>query len=137
MSKPQPGVVPMIFEHYAALPLVYDFENSKIETLSDTIARQFVMGGQTMLVKWILKKGAHIPLHFHPNEQVTWITEGSVEVHSQGKIFKIKAGEVIIFPPHVPHEFFALEDTIDIDFFTPVRGDWLTSNADYLKKVSK
>ena len=136
MNTPR-GVVPKIFDHYAALPLVYDFDNSKIETISDKIARQFVMGGHSMLVKWILKKGAHIGLHFHPNEQITWITEGSVEVHSQGKSFIIKAGQVILFPAYVPHEFFALEDTIDIDFFSPVRGDWLTDADDYLKKGSK
>jgi hypothetical protein len=29
-----------------------------------------------MLVKWMYKKGAMIPLHFHPHEQITWITEG-------------------------------------------------------------
>jgi quercetin dioxygenase-like cupin family protein len=131
------GIIPKIFDHYPALPLLYPFDQSKIEVISDKISRQFVMGGQTMLVKWILKKGAHIDLHFHVNEQITWITEGAVEVHSQGKTFTIRAGEVIIFPAYVPHEFFALEDTIDMDFFAPVRGDWLTNSDDYLKRGSK
>ena len=48
-------------------------------------------------------------LHFHPNEQITWITKGSVKVLSQGKEFIVKAGGVLIIPPNVPHEFFALE----------------------------
>ena len=83
------------------------------------------------------KKGAVIPLHFHPNEQVTWITEGAAQVQSQGKTFVIKAGEVMIFPAYVPHEFVMLEDTIDIDFFAPVREDWLANSADYLPNLCR
>ena len=90
-----------------------------------------------MLVKWILKKGAEVPLHHHVNEQITWITQGSVRIYSQGKEFIVKAGEVIVFPPHVPHEFLALEDTIDIDFFTPVREDWINQSASYLQNLSE
>ena len=135
--SPTNGIVPMIFDHYAGLPLVYDFDGAKIEKINDRLSRQFLMGTQSMLVKWIYKKGAEIPLHFHPNEQITWITEGSVQIKSQGKTFIIKAGEVIIFPPYVPHEFVALEDTINIDFFCPVRGDWFATAADYLSKVKK
>ncbi len=93
------------------------------------------MGSSTMLVKWILKKGAEVPLHYHPHEQITWITQGSCRVLSQGKSFIIKAGQSIIFPPYVPHEFVALEDTIDIDFFAPVRGDWFNDSASYLSHI--
>ncbi len=137
MTQQSDGKIPAIFDHYTALPQQYDFENSPIEVLSDKISRQFVMGGQTMLVKWIFKKGAVVPLHFHPNEQITWITEGSAQVKSQGKTFIVKTGDVIIFPPFAPHEFVILEDTIDMDIFSPVRLDWLTGSADYLKNVKK
>lgn len=131
------GIIPHIFEHYKVLPVFYQFDLMPIETLNDKISRQYIYGGQSMLVKWILKKGAEVPLHHHVNEQITWITEGSVKIYSQGKEFIVKAGEVIIFPPHVPHEFFALEDTIDIDFFTPVREDWINQIASYLQNISK
>lgn len=126
-----------IFSHYTALPNQYQFDKIKKEQLSDKIARQYIMGSESMIVKWTLQKGAVISKHFHANEQITWITKGSVKVISQGKEFIVKAGEVIVFPPYVPHEFFALEnDTIDIDFFTPVRNDWLTAekNLSYIKK---
>lgn len=76
-------------------------------------------------------------MHFHPNEQITWITQGAVKVLSQGKEFIVKPGDVLIIPPNVPHEFIALEDTIDIDFFTPVREDWLNNTAGYIHAISK
>lgn len=124
-----------ISKHYSAQPNLYDFDNAVKEQLSDKITRQYVMGAQSMLVKWTLKKGALISLHFHPNEQTTWITRGSVKVTSQGKDYIVKAGGVLIIPAYVPHEFTALEDTIDIDSFTPVRADWLTEAAPaYIKK---
>lgn len=130
------GLIPNISNHYAALPCLYDFDNIAEEKLSDTITRQFVMGSHSMVVKWTFKKGAVIPLHFHPNEQITWIISGLVQVKSQGKTFLLKEGSVIVFPAYVPHEFVMLEDTIDIDFFTPVRNDWLTQDT-YLKPLQK
>jgi quercetin dioxygenase-like cupin family protein len=126
-----------ITKHYLAQPNLYQLDNISKEKLSNKITRQYIMGSQSMLVKWTLQKEAVIPLHFHPNEQVTWITKGSVKVFSQGKEFLVKAGGVIIIPPNVPHEFLALEDTIDIDFFTPVREDWLNNTASYIQTIQK
>lgn len=126
-----------ISKHYTSLPNLYQLDAISKEKITDKIVRQYVMGSQSMLVKWTLQKGALIPLHIHPNEQITWITHGSVKVLSQGKEFIVKAGGVLIIPPNVPHEFFALEDTIDIDFFTPVREDWLNNTATYIQNVQK
>ena len=126
-----------ISKHYSAQPTLYQLDSVTKEKLSDKIQRQYIMGSQSMLVKWTLQKGAVIPLHFHPNEQTTWITSGSVKVLSQGKEYIVKAGGVFIIPPYVPHEFHALEDTIDIDFFTPVREDWINNTASYIQSTTK
>lgn len=131
-SNDNNGIIPNISDHYHALPICYNFEGMPEEKLSDLVSRQYIYAAQSMLVKWTLKKGAAIPLHHHANEQITWITEGAVLVKSQGKEFTVKAGEVIVFPPHVPHSFVALEDTIDIDVFAPVREDWINNLANYL-----
>src|ERR1700716_4029615 len=69
-----------ISQHYAALPNLYTFDSIPKEQLSDTISRRYIMGSNSMIVKWDLKKGAIVPMHFHPNEQITWITKGSVKV---------------------------------------------------------
>jgi quercetin dioxygenase-like cupin family protein len=124
-------------KHYAALPSLYNFEETVKEQLNDKISRQYVMGSQSMLVKWTLLKGAIVPMQFHAAEQITWITQGAVTVVTQGKKFIVKAGQVIIIPPFVPHEFTALEDTIDIDFFTPVREDWLRNAAKNTQPLEK
>ncbi len=116
-----------ISNHYFAVPVLYQLDNIAKEKISDKITRQYLMGSQSTMVKWTLQKGAVIPLQIHPSEQITWITKGSVKVLSQGKEFVVKAGGVLVIPPNVPHEFTALEDTIDIDFFAPQRQDWLSN----------
>lgn len=133
----QPNPANEIAKHYAALPNQYNFDGISKEKINDKITRQYIMGSESMIVKWTLTKDAVIPLHFHPNEQITWITQGSVRVLSQGKEFIVKAGGVLIIPPNVPHEFHALEDTIDIDYFTPARQDWLMNADSYLQNVQK
>ena len=35
----------------------------------------------------------------------------------------VKAGEVLRIPPHVPHSAEALEDSIAVDVFSPVREE--------------
>jgi quercetin dioxygenase-like cupin family protein len=130
-ASPAVGTIPNISEHYQALPVLYHFEKMPVEKISDKVSRQYLYGAQSQIVKWYFKKGAEIPLHHHVNEQITWITSGEVLVYSQGKIFDVKAGDVIIIPPNVPHRFVALEDTIDVDFFTPSRQDWLDDKVTY------
>jgi quercetin dioxygenase-like cupin family protein len=44
------------------------------------------------------------------------------------------AGDIMIIPPNVPHEFRFTQDTIDIDIFSPQRQDWMDGTADYFSK---
>ena len=46
----------------------------------------------------------------------------------------ISAGEVLYIPSNVPHEAHALEDTLDVDVFSPPRQDWLDKTDAYLRK---
>jgi quercetin dioxygenase-like cupin family protein len=36
----------------------------------------------------------------------------------------VRAGEVIVIPPGVPHQVEALDDTLVVDTFSPGRADW-------------
>ena len=51
------------------------------------------------------EKGRGGVVHHHANEQITWITQGEAEVYSQGKKYVMHAGDIMIIPPNVPHEF--------------------------------
>ena len=103
------------------------------EKLNDLIAREMVVGDNLMLARVFLKKGAHVPEHHHHNEQVTYILEGALKFAIDGKEIVVRAGEVLCIPSNMPHEAWAIEDTLDLDVFNPPREDWLSKSDDYLR----
>jgi quercetin dioxygenase-like cupin family protein len=103
------------------------------EALNDKIDREMVVGDRVMLARVFLKKDAHVPEHHHHNEQVTYILEGALKFSIAGREVVVKAGEVLCIPPNMPHEAWALEDTLDLDVFTPPREDWLNKTDAYLR----
>lgn len=118
-------------------PTYTRWQDIEIEKMSSHIGRQFLVGTDMMLARVLLKKGAHVPLHSHLNEQIAYILEGSLKFVIDGKEIIVGAGEVLCIPPHVPHEAFALEDTVDLDVFSPPRQDWIDRNDAYLRSETQ
>ena len=103
------------------------------EKLNPLIDREMLVGDKVMLARVLMKKGAHVPLHHHHNEQVTYILEGALKFAIDGKEIVVHAGEVLCIPSNMPHEAWALEDTLDLDVFDPPREDWLNKTDSYLR----
>ncbi len=110
-----------------------EFEKMQREPLNPLIDRQMVVGDKVMLARVLMKNGAHVPMHHHHNEQVTYILSGALKFAIDGKEIVVRAGEVLCIPPNMPHEAWALEDTVDLDVFDPPREDWLNKTDDYLR----
>jgi len=109
------------------------WDDVEVEKLSSHIGRQFVVGQNVMVARVLLAKDAHVPLHSHHNEQVTYILSGALKFLLDGKEIVVRSGEVLCIPPHMPHEAFALEDTVDLDIFNPPRQDWIDRDDSYLR----
>jgi quercetin dioxygenase-like cupin family protein len=109
------------------------WKDVELEQLNPVLQRQMVVGDQIMVARVLLKKGAHVPQHSHHNEQVTYILEGALKFAIGGKEIVVRAGEVLCIPSNLPHEAWAVEDTVDLDVFTPPRADWLSKNDAYLR----
>src|SRR3954471_17212430 len=105
-----------------------------LEDLNPLLQRQFVVGQEIMLSRVLLKKGCIVPLHSHKNEQLTYIVEGALKFYIDGKEIVVNAGEVLCIPSNMPHKALALEDTVDLDVFTPPRADWINKTDDYLRR---
>ena len=107
------------------------------ETVTDDIARRLFTGERMMLAQVYLEKGAIVPKHAHENEQLTWIVEGPLRfwIGNEGEEGYeervVSAGEVMYIPSNVPHKAEALEDTFDVDVFSPPRQDWLDGTDSY------
>ena len=112
----------------------YTWDEMGKEVLSPTIARKIISGEKAMVAQVFLAKGAVVPEHQHESEQITYILEGALEFHLEGKTVVVYAGQVLRIPSHVPHMAVALEDTLDLDIFSPIRHDWLIKDDAYLRK---
>src|ERR1700712_1650026 len=104
-----------------------------VEAMSSHIGRQFITGQNIMIARVLLAKDAHVPMHAHLNQQVVYILSGALKFIIDGKETIVRAGEVLCIPPHLPHEAFALEDTVDLDIFNPPRQDWIDGDDSYLR----
>jgi quercetin dioxygenase-like cupin family protein len=108
-----------------------------LEDLTPLLQRQFVVGGDIMVSRVLMKKGCIIPLHSHYNEQFSYILEGALKFWIDGKEIVVHAGEVLTIPRNMPHKAEALEDTVDLDIFHPPRADWINKTDQYLRRENK
>ena len=99
--------------------------------------RRLITCDRMMLAHVYLKKGCIVPKHAHENEQITYILEGALKFRigeDQQQEIVVAAGEVLHIPSNVPHMAEALEDTLDVDIFSPPRQDWLEKTDSYLRR---
>ncbi|MGI8508985.1 MAG: cupin domain-containing protein [Gemmatimonadaceae bacterium] len=104
------------------------------ERVTDQISRRLVTGDRMMLAHVYLDKGAIVPQHSHENEQITYILEGALRfwIGADGsEEIVVGVGQVLHIPSNVPHKAEALEDTLDVDIFSPPRQDWLNGTDSY------
>jgi quercetin dioxygenase-like cupin family protein len=113
---------------------LFNWDAMPKEKVTEAIDRRLVTGERTMLAHVYLAKGAVVPQHSHDNEQFSYILSGALRfwLGADGSDeLVVRAGEVLHIPPNVPHKAEALEDTVDVDVFTPVRQDWLDGSDSY------
>ena len=90
-----------------------------------------------MLTHVYLKKGAIVPMHHHDNEQLTYVLEGALKFWigtEDTEPIIVSSGEVLVISSNTPHMAEALEETLDVDIFSPPRQDWLEGTDDYLRQ---
>ena len=106
----------------------------EMEQLNDKLSRQMISGENATISQLVLKKGAVVPRHSHINEQYSWIISGSLKFIFDDREVLVGAGEILVIPPNVAHSAVALEDTVDVDIFSPRREDWIRKEDSYLRK---
>jgi unsaturated pyranuronate lyase len=116
----------------------YRWDDMPRETLNPGLKRRLISGDQVMVAHVYLDKGTEVPRHHHHNEQITYILEGALEFHfgaEDEETHTVKAGEAVVIPSNLPHRAVALEDTLDVDVFSPPRQDWLDGTDAYLRST--
>ena len=107
------------------------------ERVTDEIDRKLITGNRIMLAHVFLNKGSVVPMHSHENEQMTYLLGGALKfwIGTEDAVpIVVREGEVLHIPPNVPHKAEALEDTFDMDIFSPPRQDWLDGTDTYFHR---
>lgn len=115
----------------------YRWEDMPRERVTESLERRLITADRMMLAHVYLEKGCIVPKHSHENEQLTYILEGALKFwigENGSEELIVRSGEVLVIPSHVPHRAEALEDTLDVDIFSPPREDWINKTDDYLRQ---
>ena len=115
----------------------YRWEDMPRERVSESLERRLITGDRMMLAHVYLEKGCIVPRHSHENEQLTYILEGALRfwIGEDGEEeVVVRSGEVLVIPSNVVHMAEAIEDTLDVDIFSPPRQDWIDKTDDYLRQ---
>ena len=113
---------------------LHRWDELALEKVTEMISRKLVTGERQMLAQIYLKKGALVPMHSHESEQMTYVLQGALKFLVGGMEVTLREGEVLHIPSRVEHQAEALEDTFELDVFSPIRQDWLDRTDDYLRR---
>jgi quercetin dioxygenase-like cupin family protein len=106
---------------------LHRWDEIALEKVTEMISRKIVSGEREMLAQIYMKRGALVPMHAHDSEQMTYILQGALRFLIEGEEITVREGEVLHIPSCVPHQSEALEDTLELDIFSPIRSEWLDS----------
>ena len=116
----------------------YRWDDIERERVTSMLDRKLITGDSLMLSHVFLKKGCIVPKHQHHNEQFTYIIDGALRFWIGDDLSEevtVRAGEVLHIPSNVWHKAEALEDTLDMDVFSPPREDWLNHTDTYFHRT--
>jgi quercetin dioxygenase-like cupin family protein len=113
---------------------LHRWDEIALEKVTEVISRKLVTGQREMLTQIYLKRGALVPMHKHDSEQMTYVLQGGLKFLVGGEEVIVREGEVLVIPSWVEHQVEALDDTLTLDIFSPIRQDWLDGTDDYFRR---
>jgi quercetin dioxygenase-like cupin family protein len=96
-----------------------------IQALPGIQRKTLVHGASTLMSKFNMARGSHLPLHAHPNEQTGYLLSGHIQLSVGEKLLDCYPGDSWCIPADQPHSAEILEDSVVIEVFSPVRQDYL------------
>jgi len=100
-------------------------ETNYRELLPGVTMKPLTYGDKSLLCEIHFVKGALIPEHQHPHEQTGYLVSGSLRFFGDEGEKIVEAGHSWNFKGDVIHGAEALEDTVVIEVFSPVREDYM------------
>lgn len=115
---------------------LHSWDQVALEELNESATRRVIHSDRMTTARIALKKGAVVPRHSHENEQISHVLEGSLLFQFDDREITARAGDLVQIASGEPHRVEALEDSLAMDVFQPVRQDWITGDDSYLRNPS-
>src|SRR5258708_7885177 len=81
-------------------------------------------GERTLVSEVTFERGGIVPKHSHPHEQTGYVVSGAIEFTLGDRPVVLRAGEGYLIPGGLAHSCLALEDSVAIDIFSPLRDEY-------------
>jgi quercetin dioxygenase-like cupin family protein len=102
---------------------LHRWDEIALDKVTEMLSRKVVRGDREMIVQVYLKRGCLVPQHLHESEQMTYVLQGALRFLVNGEEIVVREGEVLHIPSGARHQAEALEDTFELDLFSPVRAE--------------
>lgn len=107
------------------MPLKANSEAKVVQMFPGVVRRTLNSGVLTTIAEITFDRGAVVPSHTHPHEQIGYVSRGRVIFVVGDERRELQEGDSYLIPGNVPHEVTALDDAVCIDTFSPVREEFL------------
>lgn len=97
----------------------------KVKMFEGVFRKTLASGERITLVEFSFEKGASVPLHRHVHKQIGYVVRGRLELEIDGRKYIVPEGESYLIPSDVEHSAIALEESVAVDAFSPLRKDYL------------
>jgi len=67
------------------------------------VSKQIIKKPNGNITLFAFDKDESLTEHTSPYEAVVYMVDGEMEIKIDGKPYNVKAGEIIVMPPNVPH----------------------------------
>jgi quercetin dioxygenase-like cupin family protein len=104
---------------------LHRWDEIALEKITELMSQKIVAGVHQMLAQTYLKQGALVPMHAHASEQMTYVLQGALKFRVEDEEIIVREGEVLHIPANARHQAEALDDTFQLDVYSPPREDWL------------
>jgi len=77
------------------------------------------------MTEFLLERGSALPLHAHLHEQTGYLVQGHIRLTIDGQEQDVGPGDGWCISGQVEHAALAIDDSIIVEVFSPVREDYL------------
>ena len=96
------------------------------QLLEGVVLTTLVHGEKTLMGQFKIAKGSIIPTHSHPHEQTGVMISGKLRFNVNGEISDVETGDTWCLLGNIEHSAEAVEDSVIIEVFSPIREDYLS-----------